>query len=73
MLLTPITIRATPADLANLATIATRLRESGETFATKTAAVQYALRVAARGCSGLGGCANRVLSAPNNLLTIKEI
>ena len=48
MLLTPITIRATPADLANLATIATRLRESGETFATKTAAVQYALRMTAQ-------------------------
>ena len=47
MLLTPITIRATPADLANLATIATRLRESGETFATRTAAVQYALRMTA--------------------------
>jgi ribonuclease HI len=47
MLLTPVTFRATPDDLANLVLIATRLREAGQTFATKTAAVQFALRIAA--------------------------
>lgn len=46
MTLTPITFRATPADLSNLTAISARLQAAGYSFTTKTAAVQYALKLA---------------------------
>ena len=42
-----LTLRVTPVDLANLAIVATHLRESGEPFANRSTAVRFALRLAA--------------------------
>lgn len=39
--------RATPTDLAHLASIAAALREAGESFATRTDAMRHALEEAA--------------------------